>query len=309
MRLKPALNIRPKSILVATDFSRASENALRHAIAVARFYGSTLHLAHVVSSVGFTLAGPGAIAAADEAARRDLEQLELNLVASGALAGIKHSLAVREGDVAPQIEALISELQADIVILGTHGRRGLGRLLLGSVAEEVFRCAECPVVTVGPAFEHQSGVENLRQPRPVLFATDFKGASLEALPYMVTFARERGVKLIMLHVIPTLPLPPDGRWENADDVMARHHQAEADAIARLKGLLRDHSGLHPEPEFVVTFGDPAEEILKLARSHHVDVIGMGLHRTGYPQAATHFRRTIAYEVVCRANCAVFTARD
>jgi nucleotide-binding universal stress UspA family protein len=309
MRLKPALNIRPKSILFATDFSRASENALRHAIAVARHYGSTLHLAHVVSSIGFTLAGPSAIAAADEAGMRDLQQLEFNLVADGALTGIKHDLTVRDGDVGPQIEALIDELQPDVVVLGTHGRRGIGRLFLGSVAEEIFRCAECPVITVGPAFEHGSGLENARQPRPVLVATDFKGASMEALPYMVTFAQERNVKLIMLHVIPTLPLPKDGRWETADDVIARHEQAEAEAIARLKDLLRGGQELHPEPEFVVKFGDPAEEILKLACARHVDVIGMGLHRTGYPQAASHFRRTIAYEVVCRANCAVFTARD
>jgi nucleotide-binding universal stress UspA family protein len=309
MRLKPALNIRPKSVLFATDFSRASENALRHAIAIARHYGSTLHLAHVVSSMGFTLAGPGAIAAADEAAQRDLQQLEFNLIASGGLSGVKHDLAVREGDVAPQIEALIDELQADVVVLGTHGRRGIGRLFLGSVAEEIFRCAECPVITVGPAFEHGSGLENARQPRPVLVATDFKGASLEALPYMVTFARERNVKLIMLHVIPVLPLPKEGRWENADDVMARREQTEAEAIARLKGLLRGYPELHPEPEFVVQFGEPAEEILKLACGRHVDAIGMGLHRTGYPQAASHFRRTITYEVVCRANCAVFTARD
>src|ERR1700740_517369 len=68
MRLKPALHIRPQSILFTTDFSRASENALRHSIALARHYGATLHMAHVVSSVGFVLAGPGAMAAADQAA-------------------------------------------------------------------------------------------------------------------------------------------------------------------------------------------------------------------------------------------------
>lgn len=309
MPLKPALHIRPKSILFATDFSRASENPLRHAIALARHYGATLHLTHVVSSMGITLAGPGAIAAADEAAERDLQQLEFNLIATGALTGVKHDLAVRDGEVWAQIKALIAEDEVDMLVIGTHGRRGIGRLLLGSVAEQIFRCAECPVVTVGPAFNVESGVENKRQPRPVLVATDFKSASLHALPYAIDFARERNVKLVLLHVVPLLPLPEEEHWETADNVMIRRRKAEAEALAHLERLLSGRSGQGVEAEFVVKFGEPAEEILELATKLHADAIAMGLHRTEHAQAVSHFRSTIAYEVVCRANCAVFTARD
>jgi nucleotide-binding universal stress UspA family protein len=210
MPLKPALNIHPKSVLFATDLSPASENAMRHALALARHYGATLHLAHVVSAWGFTLAGPDAVAIADEVALRELHELEESLSTRGALAGIKHDVTVRDGEVWPQIERLIDQDDVDLVVIGTHGRRGLDRLFLGSVAEQILRCAECPVVTVGPGCTGRSGVENIRQPRPILFATDFKGASLQALPYAVTFARERGVKLVLLHVIPSIPLPPDG---------------------------------------------------------------------------------------------------
>ncbi len=309
MRLKPALNIRPKSILFATDFSRASENPLRHAIALARHYGATLHLAHVVSSLGITIAGPEAIAAADDAAQRDLQQLEFNLVATGALVGVRHDLAVRDGQVWPQIAALIAQDDVDMLVIGTHGRRGIGRLLLGSVAEEIFRCAECPVVTVGPAFHVESGVENVHKPRPVLFATDFKRAALQALPYAIDFARERRVKLVLLHVVPPLPLPEEDHWETADGVMIRRGKAEAEAMDRLKNLLATPSGRTVEAEFVVKFGEPAQEILKQATLLRADAIAMGLHRTAHVQAACHFRSTIAYEVVCRANCAVFTARD
>lgn len=308
MRLKPALYLRPQSILFATDFSRASENAMRHSIALARHYGATLHLAHIVSSLGFVLAGPGAMAAADEAALRDMEQLELNLVTAGALSGVKHDVVVRDGDVWPQLEALIDEEEVDLLVIGTHGRHGLGRLLLGSIAEEVFRCAPCPVITVGPAFS-ESGVENVRHPRPLLFATDFKGASLNALPYVLDFARERNVKLTMLHVVPLLPLPEDQHWQTADNVMIRRDKAASEAICRLQGLLDRHPNRGVEAEFVVRFGEPAEEILKVAASFHADAIAMGLHRTLHAQAVTHFRNTIAYEVVSRANCAVLTARD
>jgi nucleotide-binding universal stress UspA family protein len=309
MPLKPALSIHPKSILFATDLTPASENGLRHALALARQYGATLHLAHVVSSVGFTLAGPDAIAIADEVALRELHELEHGLDASGAFAGIKHDVAVRDGEVWPQIERLIDEDHVDMVVIGTHGRRGLGRLFLGSVAEQILRCAECPVVTVGPAFNRGTGVENLHQPRPIVFATDFKGASLQALPYAITFARERNVKLVLLHVIPSIPLPPDGHRDTADDVIARRNAAEAESLGRLKVLLHQPSGPLPESEFAVRFGDPAEEILKVAAEWRADAIAMGLHRSLHAQAVSHFRSTIAYEVVCGANCAVFTARD
>jgi nucleotide-binding universal stress UspA family protein len=307
MPLKPALHIHPKSILFAADLSHESENALRHAVAVARHYGATLHLAHVVNSMGFVLAGPEAFGLANEAAMRDLGALEKRLCANGALGGIQHDAVVRRGDVWPQIEALIDEDEVDMVVIGTHGRRGIGRLVLGSVAEEIFRCAECPVVTVGPAFNPQGGLGTVRQARPVLFATDFKPASLSALPYAVTFARERQVKLVMLHVIPLLPIPPHGHWDRADDLMERRRVAEENAVAHLHTLLREYP--HGEVECVAKCGETVDEILKLANNLQVDVIAMGLHRTDHVQAASHLRTTIAYEVVCRAHCAVFTARD
>jgi nucleotide-binding universal stress UspA family protein len=307
MPLKPALHIHPKSILFATDLSHESESALRHAVAVARHYGATLHLAHVVNSMGFILADPEALGLADEAAVRDLDALEKRLCTDGALAGIKHDAVVRRGDVWPQLEALIDEDEVDMVVIGTHGRRGIGRFVLGSIAEEIFRCAECPVVTVGPAFNPHGGLGTVRQPRPVLFATDFKPASLSALPYAVTFAQERQVKLVMLHVIPLLPMPPHGHWDSADDLMERRRVAEDNAIARLHALLGEYP--HAEVECVAKCGEPAEEILKLANDLQADAIAMGLHRTDHVQAASHLRTTIAYEVVCRAHCAVFTARD
>lgn len=308
MPLNAALHIRPKSILFATDFSEASENALRHSIGLARHYGATLHFAHIVSSMGFLLAGPGAMAAADEAAQRDMQQLELNLGASGAITGVQHDMVVRDGEVWPEIRSLIEEDEVDLLVIGTHGRHGFGRLFLGSAAEEIFRCASCPVITVGPACNAESGVENGGHPRPLLFATDFKSASLSALPYVVDFAREREVKLVMLHVVPLLPLPEDQHWQTADNVMIRRQKAENEALSHLKNLL-DHTSRGVEVEFVVKFGEPAEEILKVATAIHADAITMGLHRTRHAQAVTHFRSTIAYEVVSRANCAVLTARN
>jgi nucleotide-binding universal stress UspA family protein len=307
MPLKPALHIRPQSILFATDLSHESENALRHAVALARHYGATLHLAHVVNAMGFTLAGPEAMGLACDAAVRDLATLNRKLEEQGALAGIKHDAVVRRGDVWPQIESLIEQDDVDMLVVGTHGRHGIGHLLLGSVAEEILRCAECPVVTVGPAFEIESGVGNTRQPRPILFCTDFHQASLQALPYALTFAQERNVKLVLLHVIPLLPIPPHGHWDTADDLVTRRCIAEETAVSRLEALLPKSTTA--EFECIARCGETAEEILKVAGDFHVDAIAMGLHRSEHLRAVTHFRNTIAYQVVRKARCAVFTARE
>lgn len=307
MPLKPALNIRPKSILFATDLSHESENALRHAVALARHYGATLHLAHVVNAMGFTLAGPEAFELGCEAAMRDVATLQKKLEGSGALDGIRHDAVVRRGDVWPQIEQLLEEDAADLLVVGTHGRHGIGRVLLGSVAEEILRRAECPVVTVGPAFQMDSGVGNTRQPRPILFATDFHKASLQALPYAIDFARERHVKLVLLHVIPLLPMPPHGHWATADDLMTRRRVAEEAAVFRLEALLPKSTA--DDFECIAKCGEPAEEILKVANQIHVDAIAMGLHRSDHLQAVTHFRNTVVYQVVSRAHCAVLTARE
>ena len=86
---------KPRSVLIATDFSQSSEKALRHSLALARFYGSRLCLAHVVSSLGLTMAGPGAIAACEEAVLRDAAQLEASLLGTGTLTGIPYKFIVR----------------------------------------------------------------------------------------------------------------------------------------------------------------------------------------------------------------------
>ena len=167
------LGLGPRSVLIATDFSEASEKPLRHALIIARHFGAKFHLAHVVSSIGYTLAGPPALNLACEAASRDAEKLEQELVDHGWLAGMEHEFLVREGIVWQELETLVREKHADLLVIGTHGRKGLGKLLLGSVAEHLFRHADCLVLTVGPRSFQNSSLENLNAPRTYLFATDF----------------------------------------------------------------------------------------------------------------------------------------
>src|SRR5205807_7569023 len=89
-----------------------------------------------------SIAGADALELASNAARRDVTELERKLAERGDLAGLSHEFIVRQGDVREELEAIIREKQAELVVIGTHGRHGIGKLVLGSVAEKIFREAD-----------------------------------------------------------------------------------------------------------------------------------------------------------------------
>jgi nucleotide-binding universal stress UspA family protein len=117
-----APDIALKSVLVAFDFSQASQKPLHHALAIARHYGAKFYLAHVVSGIGYTIAGQEALNLAAERTQRTAHELRHELLESGALAGLDHEFIVREGNVWEQLELLIRQKQVDMVVVGTHGR-------------------------------------------------------------------------------------------------------------------------------------------------------------------------------------------
>ena len=297
-----------KSVLVATDFSEASDKALRHALAIARHYGAKLYLTHVVSSLGFILVGPDAVVAATEAVCRDARQLEEDLVQRGALAGLSHEVIVRQGKVWEELEEGIREERVDLVVLGTHARRGLGKLVLGSVAEHIFRHAGCLVLTVGPGSLQDPPVGSARPIRPFLFATDFNAPSLHALPYAISSANHFGTKLVLLHVVTDIPVPAN-LLPTAGDVMQMRENVRVASLRRLEELLSQKPKLASKPEFVVEFGSPTEKILHAANTLKADAIILGLHRSTHTGTASHLPWATAYEVVCGAGCSVLTVRN
>jgi nucleotide-binding universal stress UspA family protein len=306
-----AVNPQLKSILIATDFSEASAKPLCHALAIARCYGAKVYLAHVVSSLGFTLAGPLATAAAEEAVCRDAAHLEDDLVRSGALSGLQHQVVIRQGEVWPELEAIVRQEEIDAIVIGTHGRHGMGRLLLGSVAELIFRQADCLVLTVGPGAYAQPRIEIPRANRTFLLATDFGDASIHALPYAISFANQFEAKLVLLSVIPQLPMPDDLHSCTAGGLTQMQENARMSRLQRLEELTRN-AALKVRPEFCVEFESASavsETIVEVAARLKVDLIIMGLHRSGHIETASHMPRTTAYEVVCRAGCPVLTVRN
>lgn len=139
----------PKTILVPTDFGRAAESALDYAMALAGKLDARIHLLNVVQmqSIGAEYAMVMPQEMLEEPIVRNQEKLEQLVAARAGQAAVAPPI-VATGDARLQIEQTARRIGADLIVMGTHGRHGVSRLLLGSVAEAVLRIAPCPVLLV-----------------------------------------------------------------------------------------------------------------------------------------------------------------
>lgn len=303
-----ALNLDLQSILLATDLSPASVKPLHHALAIARHYGAKLYIAHVVSAAPYLMAGPEALELGCQGACRDVQQLQSDLRCDGSLDGLNHEFIVQRGCVWDELQTIIIQKQIGLVVVGTHGRRGLEKLILGSVAEEIFREANCPVLTVGPHCYREARVELPAETRRYLFATDFSEASLGALADAISFASRMKARLIVLHVVSAGPIPQLPRWHSASEIILMRENARIACERRLEQLVPCDDEMPIEAEFVVQFGIPSEKILQVALDKKVDLIILGLRRSFLAGTISHMPWATAYEVVSGAGCPVLTVR-
>ena len=268
---------------------------MKYALGMAHRYGSTLHMVHVLPEMPFVESSdpdPGRI-------RRSAQLKLANMVASEAFRGIRHTETIEEGEVAQVLAELGIAEAIDLIVLGTQGRSGIGKFLLGSVAEEAFRSALCPVLTVGPHVTRGAGDAKLQH---ILYATDFGPESEHGVPYALSLAEENHARLTMLHVAHepgvALPEPVPGSLP-----VIRPDVEVADDKRQLRDLVPQDTALSHEPEYLVQFGPPVETILAAA-AQDVDMIVLGVKR---PAALTkHLGSGVAYRVVCEAPCPVLT---
>jgi nucleotide-binding universal stress UspA family protein len=283
-----------KSVLYLTDFSEPSEAALPFAFSIARKHGAHLYALHVLlpclaASMTPELAAM-AVAAAEESAQAEVERLDSQL------AGVPHDTVIERAiDVWDAVERAIQEFRIDLIVLGTHGRTGAEKLLLGSTAEEIFRRSARPVLTIGPNV--RQGVHSAAEFHRVIFATDFTPASLAAAPYAFSFVEENYARLILLHVMKT---------PRQDKSGTRPEQSVAEAIHKLYELVPEHTGSPSSPKVVVEFGDPGERILAICKQLHADLVVLGARASAHPEAVTHLGRATAHKVVAHAPCPVMT---
>jgi nucleotide-binding universal stress UspA family protein len=303
-----AVAVQLGSILVATDFSPVSEKALRHALVIARHYHSQLYLMHVVSSLEFKLTGADSLPAASDLAGRELRKMEQGLSLNGAISGVAaNEVVVGKGEIWEELEKIVAQRSVDMIVIGTHRRSGIAKLVLGSVAEQIFRHASCPVLTVGPNCPMNTQMDRSDSLRPILFPTDFSDDSLRALPYALSFAKEQQTRLVLLHMLSPVPEVQGDRWYTASDVIHIRNAARAEKMNRLHGLVHSADPAIA-PLCMAEFGEPAEGILWAARNLRVEGIIMGLKQKSHPRAVSHLPWSTAYKVVCGACAAVLTVR-
>jgi nucleotide-binding universal stress UspA family protein len=282
------------NILWATDFSSSSEAALQYAASIARRYNSQIYMAHVIRPDSYQLVPPESFGVTLTQTRRYAEQQMSELLVSGRLRGIPHQVLLGEGELWTVISEMLAQHEVDLIVAGTHGRTGVRKLLLGSVAEEIFRLAACPVLTVGPKVPREVPAES--EFRHILYATDFTPTAERAAAYALSLAQEHNAHLTMLHVV-----------EETSEASAQNAALlQTYFTKRLREMVPPGTELWCDPEFVVEFGPPADRILKIAMDREADLVIMGVRRSAnFPG---HLPPATAYKVVCQAHCPVLTVR-
>jgi len=283
-----------KNILYATDYSPAARAALPYALGIAQRYDSTVYVVHVRTPEVCAMAPIETWPALAEAVQKQ-EQEEI-AVLQEKLGDFPHQVWIGEGDTGDVISRTIRENEIDLLVIGTRGRAGLEKVLLGSVAEQLLRQTTCPVLTVGP---HASpDAEQSLEMREILCATDFSPESLAAVPYAVSLAQEHDAQLSLLYVL-----------DRADATILHPELSAASLFDRLHELIPAEAELWCHPNCYVKHGSPADQILELAKTRHADLIVLGVRRAeGHLGASTHLPWSTAHKVVSQAGCPVLTVR-
>ncbi|HLW51557.1 MAG TPA: universal stress protein [Candidatus Angelobacter sp.] len=287
--VEAASSVSFKNILLATDLSAASEKALLYARAFSRDQHSHVHTIHVSAPGDYQLLCPEAFA-------ETFNPLEPggnvgSGLLRGLLRGLPHEVPLRGNKVWEIIEDVALRNEIDLLIVGTHGRTGVQKMLFGSVAEEVFRDTSCPVLTVG---EHVKKPASGFRGQKVLLATDCRPTSL-APHFAAAICEDLGGELTVLVV-------GDANPANQPWIRQRIKDQLGSAAPQLNSLF-------PRPVFLVENGDPPDQILRVAATLDADLIVLGAHHPRDVRNAAHFPWSTASQVIAAARCPVLTVRD
>lgn len=262
------------TILVSTDFSAESLKALPYAAGLVRKFGAKLHIVHV-SEIDFAAPGPALLGKEPLISDTEVKE-QLESMTGGSVAATVHG---RTGRAFDQICRFAREIEADLVVMSTHGRTGLKRLFLGSNAERVVQHSESPVLVVRQSEREFVADGAPLQIQTILVPTDFSGSSMEALEYAVEFGRQFGARLVLFHSfsVPEFITDPYGP-HNMHPTPEQARSAADDQMREfVKGL--DFAGVDFETQ--ITMGRADDEICAYAAKQKIDLIITSTHgRTG-----------------------------
>jgi nucleotide-binding universal stress UspA family protein len=276
-----------KNILFLTDFTEASEGAKAYAIALAKHHRAQLFPAHAFNPVILTENSVPQLIDEAEANIRT----SLNKVAN--TPGIKGKGLLAITAIEDALPRWIRENNIDLVVIGTHGRKGVDRFLLGSTAELVFRTATCPVLTVGPhvVFDKTKAFSA----NHIFVPTNFGSGTEAAIEYALSLAQETKAKLTIMHVVSL-------------DAAFQHDRAELVKASeeRLTRLIPPDAELWSQPQTIVEIGDPRLEVLGYISKLQPDLVVMGLPE--HKRFSTHLQAGVSYKIISSVTCPVLTVR-
>jgi len=288
---------RPEVILVATDLSDL-DRLMPFAIEQAGETGARLILLHVLATSAAISVDAAGLPYYDTVSV--IEFVEKELLAWSERAHLRNVLCeavVREGNPTQQIAAAVRQFQADRILLGTRSRSKIGKMLIGSVAEQVLRSVNIPVMTVGPEAHLPADVD--ANERVVLHATTLRETSRPSAALACSIAASQKAKLVLLHV-----LPP------ADEMMRKGMPTGLDSLAmrELRQLAAETgAGCCSAVEPVVIHGNPSIEILAESVERHAALIVLGATQRSAFENLTRDRTV--YRVLAHARCPVLTLRE
>ncbi len=289
-----------KLILCPVDFSEFSVRAYQHAQSLAEHYRAKLVAQHIVELSRYPYADYAASAGDYAQFCRSLgeggkEQLR-EFVKKHARGEIQPELVVHEGVAPDCILSLAQARKADLIVIGTHGRRGYDRLVLGSVTNRVMRKTPCPVLAVCKAPQDSVSADMAAgEPRRhrltrVLFCTDFSENSERALSYAISATEEYDAELTLLHVLEDGPSA--GKTE---EVIAK-------AAEQLDKMIPQEARKTLKIKTVVRVGKPYQQIIQLAQETRADMVAMGVRGRGALDMAVFGSTT--YRVLQLGPCPV-----
>jgi nucleotide-binding universal stress UspA family protein len=291
------LNVR--SILFPTDGSACAEYAHAHAHFLADQFDAELHVVHVVEDQINTLANLSELVDIDEA--DILEQLRLPLpeAVTEPADGRVHRETLTHSSAAEGVLAYATEHDVDLIVMGTHGRRGMGRMLMGSVAEEIVRLGNCPTLTVC----------GKRQPEPnrdvnrILVPMGLSEHTAALFDHATAIAATYDAHLDLIHVVEQSALPSVYEVDAAVDESAVEERVQNALNAYVQKAMSD--GV--EATGTVHRGHPAAVILDRVDHEPIDLVAIATHgRTGLKRL---LMGSVAEKVVRMASCPVFTVKS
>jgi nucleotide-binding universal stress UspA family protein len=283
-------------ILCPVDFSECSEKAYDYAYSLALHYQATLYVEHVIPILDAAYpyysfpqtAGTDIYCDVSKSAERKLN----DMVSRHSVNDIWVERAVHKGYVPDSILAFAQNQQADLIVMGTHGRRGLNRLMMGSTTENVLRRASCPVLAVRKPTHDFVNPERKSDPvglQKILACIDFSNSADVAAEYALSLAQEYNAELTLLHVIERPP---------TEDLEPRVRYMREALEERIPQAARNWCKV----KTVVRVGKAYQEIAQLAAEEEIDLAVLGVRGRGAVDLAIFGSTT--YRLLQLGSCPV-----